>query len=61
MDDSVVERVKCNCSHTLIIVKPNGIELKCDSCKSRILYSWRKVLMMMLAAEMATTPQPMTK
>ena len=50
-DDRVAE-IRHDCHRLLIIVKPRGIQLKCDKCNREVLYTWRQVLTMMLSAEM---------
>ncbi len=50
---AAVQEIRHSCSRMMFIVRRNGIELHCDKCGSLILYTWREILTMMLAAEMS--------
>lgn len=48
-----VQEVRHTCGRLLIVVQLRGIELKCDKCNAKVLYTWRELLTMMLTAQMA--------
>lgn len=38
------------CGRLLIVVKLDGLELACPKCGEKVIYTWRKILMMQLLA-----------
>ena len=38
------------CGRLLIVVKKDGLELVCPKCGDKVLYTWRKLLVMQLAS-----------
>ncbi len=52
-ENDVVQVVRHTCNRVLIVVRLAGIEIHCDKCNSKRLYTWREILTMMLSAELA--------
>jgi hypothetical protein len=51
-DKILIEEVRHTICHGLLfIVRSGGIEIKCAKCGALIFYTWRQILIMMLAAE----------
>jgi hypothetical protein len=38
------------CGRLLIVVRLDGLELVCPKCNEKVVYTWRKILMMQLMA-----------
>ncbi len=53
--NDVVQTIRHTCNRVLIIVRLNGVEVRCEKCGVPRLYTWREILTMMLAAELART------
>ncbi len=51
-ENDVVQVARHTCGKVQFVVKLQGIEIQCR-CGSKRLYTWREVLAMMLAAELA--------
>lgn len=49
-----IQEVRHTCHRLLIVVKAGGLELVCPKCGEKVLYSWRKILTMMLVAQTDT-------
>ncbi len=45
------EQLRHSCGRLLVVVRPRGIELACPKCGGKVLYTWKMLLMMMLAME----------
>ena len=51
-------QIRHTCNRLLMVVSNKGLELACDKCKSKVVYSWRHILMMMLTADMSEPSPP---
>ncbi len=49
-----VEQLRHSCGRLLVVVRPRGIELVCPKCSGKVLYTWKRLLRMMLAMEQPT-------
>ncbi len=49
-------QVRHACNRLLMVANRKGIELACDKCGGKVVYTWREILLLMLTAEMADPP-----
>ncbi len=53
--------VRHHCNRLLMTVTRHGIELVCDKCHGKIIYTWREIMIMMLTVEMGSKLRPTLK
>lgn len=53
-DDIAIQEIRHNpatCNHKMIVVRRRGLELSCDRCGAKVLYTWRQLLALWMMAE----------
>jgi DNA-directed RNA polymerase subunit RPC12/RpoP len=50
VENDKIHAERHTCGRLLIVVKLEGLELVCPKCNEKVIYTWRKILMMQLMA-----------